>query len=52
LRNDPLRFQNDPEQFSGGPCVRVWNTGQVTAQPHGQRDGMQRWLELLVGEDR
>ncbi len=51
LTYDPVRFPGDPEQFSAGLFVRIWNTGQVVAQPYGQSDGMQIELEVFVGED-
>ncbi|MFO0981516.1 MAG: hypothetical protein U1E76_07135 [Planctomycetota bacterium] len=51
LMYDPARFPDNPEQFSGGLLVTVWNSGQVTAEPYGQRDGMQLRLDVFVGDD-
>jgi hypothetical protein len=52
LLYDPVRFPANPEQFSTGLTVSVYDTGRVSATPYGNRDGLQLGLEVFVGPDQ
>ena len=51
LTYDPARFPDEPERFSGGLAVRVWDNGLVTSSPYGHARGAHVALEVFVGSD-